>query len=721
MPWLPRKLFQEWPADADQIPAADVVRLYEAGFAGCKYDPAVIADWAASQRWPDGEVAAYQFGLEDTGAGKLVIPYVFTLEYYPGGLPGAAQERGDCLAAGTMVLGERVKPIEQVDIGDVVWTGEGKLTWVISKRAVVVPGPLVKICPVGCLPLTCTIDHKVLVYRMERIAGQRVNSHFYTTVKDGRNNLPGVVACYEGRHAEWVKAGDLRDTDCLLTPIDIESVPDSVESHYGLLSKDEGWFLLGYFVGNGCVCPKRAYLAVPDKSPDLLNRLVGIIGNFGLRPYAKRIKGKHCWSIDINSVELSRWLRKQFYDSSKIKVFPGWAIGNQSFLDGLQAADGFVRNDANYLDSTSLSIVYGAYLTLVKLGYEPTIGLLNRGKGVYPNAKPLYRLIWRKHKRKNYVWRDDKFLCRPIRKLEFLEGSATVYDIGVADVHHSFIANGHAISNCVSHSTKNAVLTTLCCDVASGKPDEKTGQPEERPEVPEQGIREGILSSEAFYWWRGYNGDGWFCHAAAKVATQISGAFLRQNYPELGVDLTIYSGRNAGLYGARKPPDNIKEIGGRHLAHQSTQLNSFETIRDFLWNGYGISSCGGEGYQSTRDANGVSKRSGSWAHALAYLAVDDRDVVKQAYGEPLVLILNSWGSTWNRGPRDILQSAGMVPPAKKDQWVRCGLVNPATGSLMIPEGSFWTPWNHCKNREALAFSGVQGWPAKNLPIPWIFE
>jgi hypothetical protein len=279
-------------------------------------------------------------------------------------------------------------------------------------------------------------------------------------------------------------------------------------------------------------------------------------------------------------------------------------------------------------------------------------------------------------------------------------------------------AQGQARGDCVSWGSRNATLLTMVCDIVSGQPDEKTGQPEERPEVPGEGIADGVLSTEAYYWWRGYNGDGWFCPAVARVATQTSGAFLRKNYPELGVDLTRYSGRNAGLYGANKPPGEVARVGGSRLIHQATEATSFEARRDFLFNGYGLLDCGGEGYQDTRDANGVSKRSGSWAHSMSEIAVDDRKVVKDLYGEPLVLVLNSWAK-WNRGPRDIVQSAELVPAAKKALWTRLGIVNPQTGNLMIPEGSFWTPWSHCRNREAIAYSGVNGWPLKDLPLDWI--
>lgn len=277
---------------------------------------------------------------------------------------------------------------------------------------------------------------------------------------------------------------------------------------------------------------------------------------------------------------------------------------------------------------------------------------------------------------------------------------------------------GQGRGDCVSWGSRNATLLTLACDVVNGLPDEKTSIIEGIPEVPPEGIADGVLSTEAYYWHRGYDGDGWHCPSVARVATTTSGAFLRKPYPDLGLDLTSYNSRTAGKWGRTKPPQTVQKVGAEHLVHQATEARDFETRRDLLYNGYGLLDCGGEGYSNSRDENGVSKRSGSWAHSMCEIGADDRPEIHQKYGGPLMLILNSWAK-WNKGPRDIFDSAKLVPPAKLETWKRLGIVNPATGNIMIPEGAFWVRWNECKSRENFAYSGVNGWPAKNLPIDWL--
>lgn len=250
---------------------------------------------------------------------------------------------------------------------------------------------------------------------------------------------------------------------------------------------------------------------------------------------------------------------------------------------------------------------------------------------------------------------------------------------------------GQQRGDCVSHSGKNARLLSMVCEAISGEPDEVSGKVEGLPVVSAEGIKNGVLSTEAAYWFRGHGGDGWQCASDARVALRHAGCVLRQAYPEVGIDLTKYSGGLAGKWGRSAPPSEIADALDNNLIRTATEADTFEEIRDLLGNGYGISSCGSEGFSSSRDENGVSRRQGSWPHAMAYIGADDRDIIKQKYGEPLVLVLNSW-ARWNSGPRRILGT-----------------------NIDIPEGSFWARWSDLRRRSAIAFSAVNGWPRRQLP------
>lgn len=267
--------------------------------------------------------------------------------------------------------------------------------------------------------------------------------------------------------------------------------------------------------------------------------------------------------------------------------------------------------------------------------------------------------------------------------------------------------------DCVSHSCKNAGLGSMCCEVVSGKPDEVTGKVEGLPDVSAEGVTQGVFSTEAIYWWRGHNGDGWYCSAAARVMQKSSGLWVRKVYPTLGLDLTKYSKSLAGKWGSRPPTGEIAEQGTMNLVRAFAESKSREARRDAIANGYFGNTCGMEGFSNSRDENGVSSRKGQWAHAMATIGYDDRSIVKQKYGDSLELTLNSWG-VWNTGSRDIIDSAQYVPAGKKDAWIRLDIVNPSTGNIMIPKGAFWARSRDVTQREWLATSSVNGWPKRNL-------
>ena len=201
----------------------------------------------------------------------------------------------------------------------------------------------------------------------------------------------------------------------------------------------------------------------------------------------------------------------------------------------------------------------------------------------------------------------------------------------------SLPASAQTRGDCVSHSTRNACLGTLACEIAAGKPDEVTGLVEGAPNISDEARRDGVLSTEAIYWFRGHGGDGWSCDHAAEVVLKESGLWLRKRYEALGIDLAKYDGKVAGKWGASKPPAEVRAIGTEHLVRTATRAHTFEEVRDLLANGYCISSCGSEAFSNTRDANGVSRRSAAtWYHAMAYLGVDDRPEILRLYSEPLV-------------------------------------------------------------------------------------
>ncbi len=270
--------------------------------------------------------------------------------------------------------------------------------------------------------------------------------------------------------------------------------------------------------------------------------------------------------------------------------------------------------------------------------------------------------------------------------------------------------------DCVSHGGKNAAMATYACEIASGQPDQVSGKIEIAPVISPLGLAQGAYATETHYWFSG-NGprdDGWHSAACVKVMTTQSGLVIRAPLGNTGIDLTRYSAETASHFGGKTPPADVLDQIDNNLIRTAAEVTTMEGLRDSLGKGFCVTADGSEGFDNVRDANGVSKQRGRWAHCMAELGFDERPETVKLYSEPLVLVQNSWNK-FNSGPRDIRDSAGFVPPAMKELWIKLGIVNPATGNIMIPEGSFWTRWSSVKQRRRYAFAGVSGWGRQNLP------
>jgi hypothetical protein len=241
--------------------------------------------------------------------------------------------------------------------------------------------------------------------------------------------------------------------------------------------------------------------------------------------------------------------------------------------------------------------------------------------------------------------------------------------------------------DCVARAASNCLLTSLGMEIASNKPDEKTGKLEGAPELPEAGVKDSVVASESLWAWRGYDSDGWICAKAAQVAT-TRGFLIRKPYPEFGIDLTEYTDKTIRLGGSRQPSQKWLDESSQHIARTATVLSGREQVRDFLFQGYGIFNCSSMAFERTRNEDGFSRQVGIWHHAQSFLGYDDRPETHQKYGQALVLWNNSWAA-WNSGPRKIMGT-----------------------SIEIPHGSYWALASTIDKAQCIALSSVAGWPRR---------
>jgi hypothetical protein len=224
--------------------------------------------------------------------------------------------------------------------------------------------------------------------------------------------------------------------------------------------------------------------------------------------------------------------------------------------------------------------------------------------------------------------------------------------------------------DCVSHATRNA------CDISRAV------------EIDLHKHRKGWIArgaTEAIYGARGHSGQGMSCARAATFVTQTGGILVRKNYPGVA-DFSKYNGNLGAGWGGRGLPDKVIDLANDHQIKTASLIRTIEEARDAIANGYSISVCSNVGFSNKRDKKGIAKRSGSWAHAMAWIACDDTG------NEPLFLVQNSWGK-WNDGG------------------------HPDWGP--IPDGSFLITSDVAANMLAqngsYAFSEFDGFPVQKLP------
>lgn len=224
--------------------------------------------------------------------------------------------------------------------------------------------------------------------------------------------------------------------------------------------------------------------------------------------------------------------------------------------------------------------------------------------------------------------------------------------------------------DCVSHAVRSG------CDVTRAV------------EIDVKGDQESWVArgaTEAIYGCRGHSGQGMSCSRAASFVSKNGGVLVRKNYPGI-IDLSKYDSRIGSGWGSRGVPDKVVDEANDHQIRTVSLVKTVEEARDALANGYGLAVCSNYGFSNRRDNKGFARKSGSWAHAMAWTACDDTN------GELSFLVQNSWGK-WNSGG------------------------HPEWGP--IPDGSFLihadVAAGMLRQNGAYAFSDFNGFPPQKLP------
>lgn len=253
--------------------------------------------------------------------------------------------------------------------------------------------------------------------------------------------------------------------------------------------------------------------------------------------------------------------------------------------------------------------------------------------------------------------------------------------------------NQGSIGSCVSFGTNNAILRTMAVEIAM------FGRPFELLDIVEEATYGGSRVQAGH---DGGGGDGSVGAWAAKFVNEW-GIIARGKYDKY--DLTSYSVSLCRSWGRSGLPKDLEPLAKKHPVTEITLVKSWDSAKKSLASGYGIAICSNQGFANKRDANGVARPSGSWAHCMC-LDGYFIDGGGKEYGH----IENSWGADWISGP------VGWGNPGPGGFWAESAVID-----RMLRAGDSW------------AFSQTKGFPARQIdwfvnrprraPIPFasVFE
>ncbi len=136
-------------------------------------------------------------------------------------------------------------------------------------------------------------------------------------------------------------------------------------------------------------------------------------------------------------------------------------------------------------------------------------------------------------------------------------------------------------------------------------------------------------------------GDG--CYGAAVAKADMSfGTLWQTSYGS--IDLADYSVGRCRDWGRNGVPSGLRDIAKQHKLSDSYRIKTVEEAWALIGAGHPINQCSNLGFSTTRDAEGISRQSGSWGHSMAIIG---RRTTKG--GNRLFLIQNSWGDNWASG------------------------------------------------------------------------
>lgn len=329
-----------------------------------------------------------------------------------------------CWGKGTPILTvDGYKPIEDIKIGDLVYTEDGSIHPVINTTSHFADN-VVKISASGIFDLVCTDNHKLFVKPFDYI-GWKYKKHY---MEYGKYEVKDI------EHNDLIKLFQLPDNNVVY---DINLA-----------------YVIGRYIGDGWhsttgykICCAHEEEAELKKKLDNAN-IEYSIDNY---PTVKQ------FNLFKSNTELIDILSRcgEGADSKHLppECFNWLKDSLQSLVDGYMDADGAINKKEQYrFNTVSYTLAQELMVVLRTLGYTPTCYHNKRGGksvilGRDVHVKDRYEVYYYKNsEHSKYVHEDNDGMWTYGLKTTKVEPQ-TVYNITV-DTNHSYIAGGIASANC---------------------------------------------------------------------------------------------------------------------------------------------------------------------------------------------------------------------------------------------------------------------------------
>lgn len=376
-----------------------------------------------------------------------------------------------CFVNGTLVLcKDGLKPIEDVKIGDEVWTHNNrwrKVTSTMNRTA-----PIITLKGAGHSNLGTTHEHPF--YASE---GRGFKDY---PKKERRKGHWGEIFFH---NPDWVSAKDLKNKYwCSPILIGNEGVPEIPKkrgkkgptSKPPLITEDLLW-LLGCWVGAGWFKKRQdrgassingIIICCSKEDSNELKRRIDSCGLNATRDASEKSIDKY----HISNRSLAEWVKDNFGEYCGGKSLPRWLLFTnetykRAFLDGYIFADGSHRSSGEIpITSISKILSIGVRLLATSIGYPVGLYYSKRKKktiieGRIVNQSDTWQLVIRENRKQTSSFVIDQHRFGKVRRVTDNGETAEVHNISVEE-DESYTADGMVVHNCtdVSHAGKRTGL-----------------------------------------------------------------------------------------------------------------------------------------------------------------------------------------------------------------------------------------------------------------------